>query len=83
LDETEVELKAFGLAGKAAVLCRKGRYKESADVINQLYPYRQKLNDRVMQGLVRRTMEKNSIERGAPNDKWQPLFDDWDKALKE
>jgi len=76
LDETEVELKAFGLAGKSAVLTMQGKYGDSAAAIGQLWPIRDKLHDHVMLQLLGYTLRKNRSEKGAgTSQEWQEWLD--------
>lgn len=51
-DESEPDLRAFGLAGMAGVYVLQKRERDAAQVLNQLWPIRRQLRDPLMQRLV-------------------------------
>jgi serine/threonine-protein kinase len=57
--ESQPELRAFGLAGQCGVLNRQGKHRESANVLGQLFPIRDKLQNRQMQQMVERVIRRN------------------------
>ena len=71
------EYRAFGLAGKAAILTLQNRYRESAEVLETLWPIRDKLRDAQMQQLVHTVLKKNRSEIGPnpSNQQWQQWLD--------
>jgi serine/threonine-protein kinase len=72
------EYRAFGLAGKAAILTLRKQYRESASVMETLWPIRDRLRDAQMQQLVQTVLRKNRAEVG-PNPshaEWQKWLDD-------
>ncbi len=73
LDESETELRAFGLAGKAGVLTKKGEYAKSATVIDQLLPIVDKLDPQMRQMLFY-AMRTNRSKLGPPT---KPQWEDW------
>jgi eukaryotic-like serine/threonine-protein kinase len=76
LDESETELRAFGLAGEAGVLTMNGEYRKSAVVIDQLLPIVDKLDPQMRQ-MLSYALRTNKSKLGAPTKaQWQ----DW---LKE
>ncbi len=68
------EFKAFGLAGKCAALTLQEKYRESADVQDQFWPYKESLRDSQMTKLLRRAVEKNRDNLGPPT---ALQLDDW------
>jgi tetratricopeptide (TPR) repeat protein len=72
------EYRAFGLAGKAAILTLRKQYRESADVFETLWPIRDKLRDAQMQQLMQTVLKKNRAEVGPnqSNAEWQKWLDD-------
>ncbi|MBN1590876.1 MAG: serine/threonine protein kinase [Pirellulales bacterium] len=60
LDPMEVELRAFGLAGRAVALTGKGEYSESAKAVAEFDPLGDKLDDRTMLQLLVWAKEKNA-----------------------
>jgi serine/threonine-protein kinase len=72
------EYRAFGLAGKAAILTLRKRYRESAQVLETLWPMRDKLRDPQMQQLVQTVLKKNRAEVGpeVSRAEWQKWLDD-------
>ena len=71
LDESETELRAFGLAGEAAVLTKKGEYTKSAHVIDQLQPIVNKL-DPLMRQFLSYALRTNKSKLGVPTPaQWQ------------
>ncbi len=59
------EFCAFGLAGKSGVLSLEGHYKESAEVMEKLWPRRQDLKDTQMDKMLEYVIKKNRKELGA------------------
>ena len=51
--DADKEYRAWGLAGKVGVLTLEGKYKESAEVLDELWPLRGELRDKQMQELLR------------------------------
>jgi serine/threonine-protein kinase len=72
--DNNAEFKAFGLAGKAGALSLQEKYRESADVLDQMGPWQQYLLDNQMKKLVRRTIDRNRENLGPPTS---PQWDDW------
>ena len=72
--DNNAEFKAFGLAGKCGALSLAKRYQESADVLDQFWPWRQSLHDRQMSELLRHTIDNNRDNLGPPTS---PQVDDW------
>lgn len=52
LDETEPDLRAWGMAGKCGVLVMEGKYREAAAVLDQLLPMRERLVDPPMRQML-------------------------------
>ncbi len=52
LDETEAELRAWGMAGQCGVLVMEGKYREAAAVLDQLLPIRERLVDPPMRQML-------------------------------
>ncbi len=75
--DDEVELKAFGLAGKCGILSLRGKYQESAAVLDQLLPIRDKLTSQAMQKFVASAAKKNRSKLGPQTGK------DWDQWLEQ
>jgi len=78
LDQTEAELRAFGLAGQYWILSRQRQYAEAAEVLDQLLPLQRELEDVGMQQLLRgalaETLERSRQVPGAEMaEKWR----DW------
>ena len=63
-DDPDEAVRAFGLAGQCGVLTLQGRYRESAAVVDQLWPIRGKLENWHMQRMVEAVIEKNRAELG-------------------
>lgn len=76
LGDDEAELRAFGLAGQGGVLSLRGAYRESARVLDQLWPMRDKLTSEPMQKLVEAAVKKNRSHLG-PNTahEWGDWFE--------
>jgi eukaryotic-like serine/threonine-protein kinase len=75
--DDEVELKAFGLAGKCGVLSLRCKYQESADVFGQLWAIRDKLASEPMKKLIEAAYARNRSEMGTHNGQ------EWEKWLEE
>jgi hypothetical protein len=59
VEESEKELRVFGLAGQCGVLTRTGKYEESARVLQRLWPDRAALKDKQMILLLEHVEKKN------------------------
>ena len=77
LPDNDAEFKAFGLAGECGALSLLKEYKESADVLDQFWPWREDLRDPQMAKLLRAAIDNNRNNIGPLST---PQFDDW---LKE
>lgn len=77
LGDDEAELRAFGLAGEGGVLSLRGQYRESAAVLDQLWPLRDKLTSEPMRKLVENAVKKNRSRLG-PNtaQEWGAWIED-------
>jgi hypothetical protein len=68
------EFRAFGLAGKCLVLTLLKRYRESADVLEELWSCRQDLKDwqmrRMLDYVIRENRSKLGPQTGAEWDVW-------------
>jgi len=64
LDESEPELRAFGLAGRCGVLSMQGKYRESANALAELWPIREHLREPLMSRIVDYAVRKNRSELG-------------------
>jgi hypothetical protein len=74
--EKNKEFKAFGLAGKCGTLSLQGKYPESAEVMNQLWNYRNDLHDQEMRELVAKATDTNRAHLGAGSLKqWNEWLD--------
>ena len=72
LDETEQELRAFGLAGQCWILTKQQKYRQSADVLAQLWPIRAKLNDPLMRQMLNYAVKTNRDKLGPlTTQQWQ------------
>jgi serine/threonine-protein kinase len=58
-DDADREFQAFGLAGKCVALCLQGKYHESAQVLDELWPIKQNLKDSQMNAMLIRAMRDN------------------------
>jgi len=74
---SDEQQRAFGLAGKCGVLTLQGKYQESAEVLERLWPIRDKLQDPQMQQMVEAVIRKNRAELGAQT------ASQWDQWLAE
>ncbi len=72
--ENNKEFKAFGLAGKCVALSAQKEYANSAEVVEQFWPYREDLLDKQMTKLLRASIDKNRENLGAPT---APQWDEW------
>ena len=73
--DSNAEFKAFGLAGECGALSLQEKYHESAEVMDQFWPWREDLRDRQMVKLVRGTIERNREKLGAPTSlQWDEWF---------
>jgi len=76
LDDTEADLRAFGLAGESAILTMQGEYRKSAAIIDRLLPSIEKLDPRMRQ-MVSYAMRTNRAKLGGPTPS------EWQKWLKQ
>lgn len=73
-DESSLDLKAFGLAGKAGILTLQQKYEAAAESLAALAPIRESLRDPHMQRLALQVAEKSRTHRSTEeNAQW----DDW------
>ena len=77
LGDDELELKAFGLAGKCGLLSLEGKNEESTAVLAQLLPIQDKLTSEPMKRLVAYAIKKNRSKLGPSTAK------EWDKWLDQ
>ncbi|NMC20093.1 MAG: hypothetical protein GYA33_06690, partial [Thermogutta sp.] len=73
-DDTELEQKAFGLAGRVGVLTLKNRYRQASEALNLLWPIRDHLHDPLMQRMLDFSI-RTIRERLGPMDVQQ--WDEW------
>jgi len=73
LEDTEAELRAYGLAGQCAVLTMQGKYRESAQVLDELLPIRSQLKDPLMRQMLTYAVKTNREKLGGRFNaqKWQ------------
>ena len=71
------EFRAFGLAGKCGVLTLRGKYRESADVLDELWQVHQELRDVQMRKMLDYVIKENRSKLGPQTAK------DWDLWLNE
>ena len=77
LGDDEQELRVFGLAGKCGVLSLRGKYRESADLLVQLLPLRDKLTSEPMRKLVENAVKKNRTGLGPQTaHEWDAWFEE-------
>jgi len=77
LGESEEEFRAFGLAGKCGVLTLQGEYRQSAAVMDELWPIRTKLKDRQIQEMLNRAVRKNRDNLGPQTTpQWERWLDE-------
>ena len=74
--DADKEYRAWGLAGKIGVLSLQGKYGESAEVLDELWPIRGELRDEQMKKLLDRAIQENRSHL-APQSRQQ-----WDQWLK-
>jgi serine/threonine-protein kinase len=65
LDETEDELRAWGMAGKCGVLTMEDKHKEAALVLDQLWPIRERLQDPPMRQMLNHSIRTIRSKLGA------------------
>lgn len=76
LDDTEEELRAFGLAGQCWILTKQGHYRQSAEVLGQLLPIRSKLKDSLLRQMLNYAISKNRSALGPLTiQEWQEWLD--------
>jgi serine/threonine-protein kinase len=81
LDDSQQELRAFGLAGQSLLLTRQGRYEDAIDKLAELWPFQEKLLDRTVRQMVQvslavieRASEKRVSKAQADQlKKWQEV----------
>jgi serine/threonine-protein kinase len=71
------EFRAFGLAGKCGILTLQGKYRDSATVLDDLWPIHQELRDAQMRKLLDYVVKENRSRLG-PQTSQQ-----WDAWLNE
>jgi len=77
LGDDEQELRVFGLAGRCGVLSLRGKYRESADLLTQLLPLREKLTSEPMRKLVENAVKKNRMGLGPQTAReWDAWFEE-------
>jgi serine/threonine-protein kinase len=72
--DVDKEFRAYGLAGKTGVLTLQGKYQESADVLDELWPLRGDLRDAQMQKMLDHAIEENRAKLGPQS---QRQWDQW------
>jgi hypothetical protein len=77
LGDTDLEFRAYGLTGECGLLTLQGKYRESAAVLDELWPIRGELHDAQMQKMLDDVMKKNRSKLG-PQSSTQ-----WDEWLEE
>lgn len=75
--EPNGEFRAFGLAGKCGVLTLQGKYRESADVLDQLWLIHRELRDVQMRKMLDYVIRENRMKLGPQT------APDWDLWLSE
>jgi eukaryotic-like serine/threonine-protein kinase len=75
LGDDELELKAFGLAGKCGLLSLQGKNEESTAVLAQLLPIQNKLTSAPMKRLLELAIKRNRSKLGPSTAK------EWDEWL--
>jgi serine/threonine-protein kinase len=76
LDDTEADLRAFGLAGESGILTMQGEYRKSAAIIDRLLLSIERLDPRMRQ-MVSYAMRTNRAKLGGPTPS------EWQKWLKQ
>ncbi len=77
-DDSEIEQKAFGLAGRVGVLTLKNRFREASEALNPLWPIRDHVRDPLIQRMLDFSI-RTIRERLGPMDVQQ--WDEWLKSL--
>ncbi|RMF86468.1 MAG: serine/threonine protein kinase [Planctomycetota bacterium] len=62
--DAESEMRAFGLAGRCGILTLQGRYQESAETLNELWPIRSYLRNPFMRQLLAYAVTTNRERLG-------------------
>jgi serine/threonine-protein kinase len=62
--DSDKEFRAFGLAGKCGLLTLQGRNRESAEVLDELWPIHQELRDTQMRKMLEYVMRENRSKLG-------------------
>jgi serine/threonine-protein kinase len=78
--DADKEFRAYGLAGKAGLLTLEGKFRESADVLDELWPIRGELRDAQMQKMLEHTIRENRSKLGPQTGRqWdeQPDWNEW------
>jgi serine/threonine-protein kinase len=71
-DDSEPELRAFGLAGQCWLLTKQHRFHQSAEALSQLLPIRSQLKDPLMRQMLNHAINKNLSELGPMTTReWQ------------
>ncbi len=79
-DDSEIEQKAFGLAGRVGVLTLKNRYRDASETLNLLWPIRDHVRDPLMQRMLDYSI-RTIRERLGPMGVEQ--WSEWLQSLKE
>ncbi len=74
--DADKEYRAWGLAGKVGALALQGKYAQSADVLNDLWPIRGELRDEQMKNLLDHAVREIRTQLGAQGRQ------QWDQWLK-
>jgi tetratricopeptide (TPR) repeat protein len=77
LGDDELELKAFGLAGKCGLLSLQGKYEESTTVLAQLLPNQSKLTSEPMRRLLARAKDQIQKNRSKLGPQTSRQWDKW------
>lgn len=77
LGEDQLELRAFGLAGKCGVLSLRGEYVESNEALARLWEIHDRLDNRQMKSLLQYAIERNRTKHG------QQTAPEWERWLSE
>ena len=77
LGDDQVELRAFGLAGKCGVLSLRRDYQGSSDALTRLWKIHDRLDNRQMERLLGYAIERNRAKLG------RNTAPEWDKWLSE
>lgn len=75
--DTESEWRAFGLAGRCGILTMQGRYRQSTQALNELWPIRSYLRDDFMNRLLLYAVQTNRENLGPVSAR------DWESWITE